>query len=86
MLKDSLAREQIFKIPQEFSVLEALMLEPLGVAIHAVDLAKPGKRVLETMCMVGCGPIGLKVGTGKIRRRFASADLLLFYRSSSSAD
>jgi L-iditol 2-dehydrogenase len=56
-----IGREQIFKIPQEFSVLEALMLEPLGVAIHAMDLAKPGKRLLETVCIVGCGPIGLKI-------------------------
>ena len=35
------------------------MLEPLGVAIHAVDLAQPS--MYETVCMVGCGPIGLKI-------------------------
>ena len=34
------------------------MLEPLGVAIHAMDLAKM-KRVMETVAVIGCGPIGL---------------------------
>src|SRR4051794_41305881 len=35
------------------------MLEPLGVAIHAVDLAKP--RLLEPVTVLGCGPIGLLI-------------------------
>jgi L-iditol 2-dehydrogenase len=35
------------------------MLEPLGVAIHAVDLAKP--RLLENVVLLGAGPIGLLV-------------------------
>ncbi|MGH7004148.1 MAG: zinc-dependent alcohol dehydrogenase [Alphaproteobacteria bacterium] len=35
------------------------MLEPLGVAIHAVDLAKP--RLLEQVALIGCGPIGLLI-------------------------
>jgi L-iditol 2-dehydrogenase len=35
------------------------MLEPLGVAIHAVDLAKP--RLLERVAILGGGPIGLLV-------------------------
>lgn len=34
------------------------MLEPLGVAIHAMGLAKV-KRVLESVAVLGCGPIGL---------------------------
>lgn len=50
---------QIYPVPPTFSVLETLMLEPLGVAIHAVDLAKPS--MFESVCMVGCGPIGLKI-------------------------
>src|SRR5262249_41731389 len=38
---------------------EAALLEPLGVALHAVDLAaiQPG----ETVAVFGCGPIGLLV-------------------------
>jgi len=38
---------------------ESVMLEPLGIAIHAVDLAhvRPGSSV----AVLGCGPIGLLV-------------------------
>jgi L-iditol 2-dehydrogenase len=50
---------QIVAIPHTFSPLEAVMLEPLGVAIHAVDLAKPAAG--EAVAMIGCGPIGLLV-------------------------
>ena len=35
------------------------MLEPLGVAMHAVDLAKP--RLLERAAVLGAGPIGLLI-------------------------
>ncbi len=50
-------RSQIVPIPANFTSLDAVMLEPLGVAIHAVDLAKP--RLLERVIVLGCGPIGL---------------------------
>ncbi len=33
------------------------MLEPLGVAVHAVDLAHA--HVAQTAAVIGCGPIGL---------------------------
>lgn len=49
---------QIFPVPEGFTAVQAAMLEPLGVAIHAMDLAKT-KRVLETVAIIGCGPIGL---------------------------
>jgi L-iditol 2-dehydrogenase len=38
-------KSQIVALPETMDALEAAMLEPLGVAIHAVDLAKP--RSLE---------------------------------------
>jgi L-iditol 2-dehydrogenase len=50
---------QVIAVPQYFSPSDAVMLEPLGVAIHAVDLAKP--RLLERVALVGCGPVGLLV-------------------------
>ena len=50
-------KTQIVPIPPGFSALDAVMLEPLGVAVHAVDLAKP--RLLERAAVLGCGPIGL---------------------------
>jgi L-iditol 2-dehydrogenase len=52
-------RELIVPVPQTFSPADVAMLEPLGVAIHAVDLAKP--RLLETVTVLGCGPIGLLI-------------------------
>jgi L-iditol 2-dehydrogenase len=52
-------KSQIVPLPETMSPLEAVMLEPLGVAIHAVDLAKP--RLLERVAVLGCGPIGLLI-------------------------
>jgi len=51
--------DQIVALPKSFTPLEAVMLEPLGVAIHAVDLAKP--QLLERVAVIGCGPIGLLI-------------------------
>lgn len=50
-------RRLLHVLPEAISDLEGAMLEPLGVAIHAVDLShlKPGMRV----GVYGCGPIGL---------------------------
>jgi L-iditol 2-dehydrogenase len=50
---------QIVLLPEEFEPVEAAMLEPLGVAIHTVDLAKP--LFLEKVTLLGAGPIGLLV-------------------------
>lgn len=49
--------DQVFAVPGGFTVEQAVMLEPLGVAIHAMDLAK--QRVVESVAVLGCGPIGL---------------------------
>jgi L-iditol 2-dehydrogenase len=51
--------EHLFPLPDALSLVEGALLEPLGVALHAVDLAKiqVGMRV----GVVGCGPIGLMV-------------------------
>jgi L-iditol 2-dehydrogenase len=50
---------QIVPLPDNFDPPTAVMLEPLGVAIHAVDLAKP--RLLERVAILGAGPIGLLI-------------------------
>jgi L-iditol 2-dehydrogenase len=49
----------LFPIPDTVSDADGAMLEPLGVALHAVDLGKvqPGMRI----GVFGCGPIGLLV-------------------------
>jgi L-iditol 2-dehydrogenase len=47
----------LFPLPDSLSDADGAMLEPLGVAIHSVDLGhvKPGM----TVGVFGCGPIGL---------------------------
>ncbi len=49
----------LFPIPASFSYADGAMLEPLGVAIHSVDLGK--LKVGMTVGVFGCGPIGLMI-------------------------
>ena len=49
--------ENCFPLPEDVTPVEGAMLEPLGVAIHTVDLAH--LRVGETVAVLGAGPIGL---------------------------
>jgi L-iditol 2-dehydrogenase len=53
------SERSLFPIPDSISYEEGAMLEPLGVAMHTVDLGnvKPGMSV----GVFGCGPIGLLV-------------------------
>lgn len=44
-------------VPESLTGADAAVLEPLGVALHAHDLARP--RAGDTVAVVGCGPIGL---------------------------
>ena len=44
-------------VPDEIDDLAAMMLEPLGIAIHATDLGRP--PIGGTVGVFGCGPIGL---------------------------
>ncbi len=46
-------------LPAGMSYETGALLEPLGVAIHAVDLAKI--RLADTVAVLGAGPIGLLV-------------------------
>jgi L-iditol 2-dehydrogenase len=47
----------VFELPEGLSATDGAMLEPLGVALHAVDLAH--LRSGMTVGILGCGPIGL---------------------------
>ncbi len=49
----------LFPLPDSFTYADGVMLEPLGVAIHAVDLGK--LKAGMTVGVFGCGPIGLLV-------------------------
>ncbi|HVO13159.1 MAG TPA: alcohol dehydrogenase catalytic domain-containing protein [Vicinamibacteria bacterium] len=44
-------------LPEGYTAADGAMLEPLGVAIHAVDLAH--LRTGDSVGVFGCGPIGL---------------------------
>ncbi|MFN8379967.1 MAG: alcohol dehydrogenase catalytic domain-containing protein [Anaerolineae bacterium] len=48
-----------FPVPDELSAAAAALLEPLGVALHAVNLAHV--RLGDTVVVQGCGPIGLLI-------------------------
>jgi L-iditol 2-dehydrogenase len=48
-----------FPLPEGMTPIEGALLEPLGIAIHSVDLAhlQPG----QTVAVLGAGPIGLLI-------------------------
>lgn len=48
---------QLFAVPETFTPDQAMMLEPLGVAVHALNLAR--LALMDTVAVLGCGPIGL---------------------------
>lgn len=49
--------ERCFVLPDALSAVDGAVLEPLGVALHAMRLAR--MLVGDTVGIVGCGPIGL---------------------------
>lgn len=64
--QDGALREQMpwparccFPIPESLSDADGAMLEPLGVALHAVDLAHLQHE--HRVAILGCGPIGLLI-------------------------
>lgn len=50
-------RSALFPVPDNFDATTTALLEPLGVAIHALDLAR--LRPMESVAVLGAGPIGL---------------------------
>jgi len=50
-------KRHLFPIPDSLTSADGAMLEPLGVAIHAVNLGK--LQAGMTVGVFGCGPIGL---------------------------
>jgi L-iditol 2-dehydrogenase len=49
--------ENCFPLPADITPVEGALLEPLGVAIHTVDLAH--LKAGQTVAVLGAGPIGL---------------------------
>ncbi|MGK5683000.1 zinc-dependent alcohol dehydrogenase [Actinoplanes sp. URMC 104] len=48
---------RLHRLPDALSDDDGAVLEPLGVALHAMDLGH--QRMASTAAVVGCGPIGL---------------------------
>jgi L-iditol 2-dehydrogenase len=53
----SVAPSALHPVPPELQPADAAILETLGVAIHAIDLAR--LRFMETIAVLGCGAVGL---------------------------
>lgn len=53
------SEKSLFPIPDSISDADGAMLEPLGIAIHSVDLGKI--KAGMTVGVFGCGPIGLLI-------------------------
>jgi L-iditol 2-dehydrogenase len=51
--------QNCFPLPVGSSPVEGAMLEPLGIALHAVDLAR--LKTGQTVAVLGAGPIGLLI-------------------------
>jgi L-iditol 2-dehydrogenase len=48
---------RLHALPDSIDEVRGALLEPVGVAVHALDLAH--LRLASTVAVVGCGPIGL---------------------------
>ena len=67
----TIPEENLYPLPESMSYEEGVMLEPLAIGIHAVELSKMNPA--DTIAILGCGTIGLSVlsvvkacGAGKI--------------------
>ncbi len=76
------AARNCYPVPSGLTDTAAAMLEPLGVAMHAVDLAK--LRVAHSAVILGCGPIGLL--TLRMARLAGAAPIYVFDRHRWRAD
>jgi L-iditol 2-dehydrogenase len=65
--------ENCFPLPEGLSSADGAMLEPLGVAIHTVDLAH--LRAGDTVAVLGAGPIGLL--TAAVARAAGASEIFM---------
>jgi L-iditol 2-dehydrogenase len=52
-------KEFLIRLPDSLTDVEGAMLEPLGVAMHALELHR--LRLGDMVAVLGCGPIGLLI-------------------------
>ena len=53
----SVPASSVFRVPETFSPALTALLEPLGVALHALDITR--LRPLSSVTVLGAGPVGL---------------------------
>jgi len=78
--------ERLHPLPDELSDADGAMLEPLGVAVHAVDLGHV--PLGASVAVIGCGPIGLlliQVARAAGAARVVAADPLAHRRAAAAA-
>jgi (R,R)-butanediol dehydrogenase/meso-butanediol dehydrogenase/diacetyl reductase len=51
--------EMLWRLPDEVELAHGALIEPLAVALHGIDVS--GARPDQTICVLGCGPIGAMV-------------------------
>jgi L-iditol 2-dehydrogenase len=76
---------RLHRLPDGLSDADGAMLEPLGVAVHAVDLGHV--RLGDSVAVVGCGPIGLlliQVARAAGAARIVAADPLAHRREAAA--
>jgi L-iditol 2-dehydrogenase len=66
------SEKSLFPIPDSISDADGAMLEPLGVALHTVDLGK--LKAGMNVGVFGCGPIGLFII--QIAKRSGAAEII----------
>jgi L-iditol 2-dehydrogenase len=62
-----------YPLPGEIGPVEGAMLEPLGIALHSVDLAH--LKAGQTVAVLGAGPIGLLIGA--VARAAGAAEIYM---------
>ena len=65
--------ENCYPLPEGFGPIEGAMLEPLGIAIHSVDLAH--LQAGQTVAVLGAGPVGLL--TAAVARAAGAAEIYM---------
>lgn len=68
----SVPARSLYRVPERFDPALTALLEPLGVALHAVEITR--LKPMSTVAVLGAGPIGLMVaqvaraaGAGRVR-------------------
>ncbi len=60
--------EMLWKLPAEIELAHGALVEPLAVGLHGIDIS--GATPEQTVCVLGCGPIGAMTLVGLKARGF----------------